>query len=367
MAVHPSRNYIERKQMRQTTGDEVFDEKVMEQWEEVRPQLSDFVDDYGFETISEDQEYLERRRRDLGPKSQTSRKLEYMVMDGIYSRNWLGQDTEVVPASEYDDVAHGVDVVVRFDRGEDQEPLYLLIDVTTSADGDVLEDKIVRHVDRLQRGQLAKVKYYRSDEDDRRGIVTAPLAIIGTNGERTRQLFDNFRMALRESDRMTGIDHHPVQHELLRQIQNQMVLGLERILDAYLRAAERKRASSGMPADPRLHELGRLLSDAAALELKEEASSPEWKAFIEKLHEHRATILAREPYLGQAVFQHLDLLEQLQVVAKEKRSQTIVVEGAQNKTEKTLEVPNKARITELAASVSSEGTVDEPRAAGVFP
>lgn len=336
--------FIEKLSREQEPGEEVFNKKIVETWEEFRPRPKDFGRWYGAEAVLADSRKVSERRSEWGAKPPGSMKLEYMVMDGIGRRDWLGDTTEVTPASEYDDVFNGTDMIVRFDR-EDSAPLFLGIDVTATARADKLSEKLSRSLTRLQRGDSEVVKYIppapEGPTPDQLPLKL-PRVVLGTDLAGTEQLYTSYVRALNEYGVMAGVNEHPVQMELLRQIKRQLMLGTE----AATRALYREQTKNTTMDKKDLTLLGRELSLIRPLEL-DQLESGEWDNFVSLLQQQRTILQTTQPELAKNIFMHSDLAIEIQRIMQEKSSQGIESEEAHSGTEQLLEVPHKAAVIDF--------------------
>lgn len=337
--------FLAKREMEESTGSELFDRRVVTQWESLRPRIDEFSDVHSGDERERDRELVRVRESEYRARPGSSMRLEYMMLDGFESRNWLGETTEVMPASRYDDLINGVDMVIRFDRG-DEGSLFLGVDVTTSPDAGVLREKIERTARWLEQGKTATVKYYRSGDGTIRGRLHLPRVVLGTDRENTQRLYDDFVRGLSEREAMRVVDLHPLQIELLRQIQHQLAFYAERALEVLL---ERRRGALTEKSEKAYRSLSRLLERVKPMELAEEIGSDEWGELLSLLNEERDLLDPDHDPLARSVFLHLDLFDELERIAQEKDSQGIRAEGAHAGTEETLELPEKSLFVRSAA------------------
>ncbi len=355
----PDDEYRKRSQ-EHSSGSEEFDSEIIRPWEGLRPKLAEYSDVYGYDTTTEDLEFVRERHTQWRAKPRTSMRLEYALMDGMYSRNWLGERTQIFPASEFDDVANGIDMVLRLES-EDGKVIFLGIDVTTSEDSGILEEKIIRTYEALQRGQTAKVKYFTSEDDGIHGLVRLPRVVIGTNHESTERIFQAFVAGLENHAAMGAVDEDPLQYALINQMKKQLALDTEAALEGFLKAAKRIRAGGGKYSAEYLEALTPLLTTVQGMELESELSSPAWKTLLQELEAYRGAMEQDNKYLAEGVFMHLTAIEELEAIAKEKSSHKGHTVGADrashqhlvesflgepvgeetNPTERLLEIPRK--------------------------
>ncbi|MFH1171696.1 MAG: hypothetical protein V1778_04115 [bacterium] len=328
---------LEKIDREQSSGNELFDQKIINQWESVRPSIDDFSDLYDEQTREADERTLRERKREFHARGRDAMRLEYMMLDGIYSRNWFGPDTEVTPVSEYDDLFNGVDIIVRFNQ-PDGEPLFLGIDVTTGEQFDEKETreriqrKVGRIADGLEKGWKTGVKYYAGDSEEPRGKIVMPRVVIGTDSENIERLFQDFVAALGSRAGGEAIDAHPLQFGMMHQIEKQLAVYTERALRAYLHFRTRT-----ITQHPELRGIEPLLHSLNAIPLSQELLSTEWAKLVETLDDLRPVMTEGGDDLGKTVFQHIDAIQELQRIEKEKHPQNVKALGAREGTEDLLE------------------------------
>lgn len=328
--------FIEKAAHEQSSGSELFDTRVIDQWESVRPKIEDFSDQYDGATREKDDRAVRERKREYRERGKRAMRLEYMVLDGIYSRNWLGPDTEVTPASEYDDLFNGVDIIVRINRAEG-EPVFLGIDVTSADDTseEVLERirrKVGRIAEGLEQGKKSSVKYYSGDSDEPRGRVRLPRVVLGTDEENIDLLFRDYVAALESREGGKTIERHPMQIGLMHQIEKQLAVYTEHALRAYLKFRERT-----VERNSDFRDVQSLLRELRPIPPSQELSSPEWLELVQTLEQLRPVMTADGDDLGETVFQHIDTIQELQRLEKEKRSEGVEAGEVRQGTEDLLE------------------------------
>lgn len=175
---------------------------------------TDFEDLYGRENIERDLAKIEEREARFEPPSKAAVILEAIIHEQSESSEWLGPQAHTLKASRYDDIMHGVDEIVEFtdDPGK-KSHLALGIDVTFSPN---LLKKFKPLIERLSRGELTKVKYFRSSS--LRGELTQiPQVVVGV-GMKTLQEFIPHWL---ERDPKT-LAAHPMQIIVLEEMRMQL-------------------------------------------------------------------------------------------------------------------------------------------------
>jgi hypothetical protein len=104
---------------------------------------------------------------------------EHMLHKHITDAKWFGDKTKSILPAIYDDLFHGVDLILeqRFDRGA-YAFSSLSMDATFSAQGAV--KKIEKIMSYLHEGRLGKVKYFKSDAANFKGSMNnVPNFVVG--------------------------------------------------------------------------------------------------------------------------------------------------------------------------------------------
>lgn len=211
--------------------------------------MNDFRDLYGDENIARDLQHVltikNNRHRRNSPQEKQSAKLadvvEAIMLEQAESNDWLGPDTEVIKTSEYDDLVNAIDGIVHFSEpGNQSSQLAFGIDITY---GHFLDDKIRKIKTKIEAGNLAKIKYFKSERPDFRGEISGvPIFVIAidkTTVKRLATLWDN-----REMKRL-GTDQ--IQFQIIDEIINQAVrfqiyaeqLGQVKIAKTYAQVANK--------------------------------------------------------------------------------------------------------------------------------
>ncbi len=210
---------------------EKFNREIINSWERYRPNSINFQDIYG-ERARKDREQVinfEKRPSFKKEKPDAALALEYIVMNGIYDCNWLGENAIVTPASRYDDYFNQIDIVVSFNIGEKRRKIYYLgIDITTaSRNEEVLKEKIENIEQQLKAKKLSEVKYFQSmDTDDKeRGRREMPRVIISAKPEKVGKLA---KLALENRGR--GLANDEIKYQFIYQIERQLMAEINYLL-----------------------------------------------------------------------------------------------------------------------------------------
>lgn len=177
---------------------------------------TDFEDLYGKENIERDLAKIKDLETKFEPPSKTAVILEAIIHEQSESNEWLGSQAHTLRASRYDDIIHGVDEIVEFpdeDEPGKKSHLALGIDVTFSPN---LLKKFKPIIERLSRGELTKVKYFRPSS--LRGELTQiPQVVVGVDTRTLQEFIPHWL----ERDTKT-LAAHPMQIIVLEEIRMQL-------------------------------------------------------------------------------------------------------------------------------------------------
>jgi len=148
--------------------------------------LDDFVELYGQENVERDKALVIKKNRGYQERDETNKKLaeykkwaiilEGMIFENAELSNWFGDNASTNKTSRYDDIVNGVDMVMEFDLDDGASHLALGVDVTFSP---WMEEKLQRIKDEINKNQLAKIKYFQSENLGFKGQLEAPRVVIG--------------------------------------------------------------------------------------------------------------------------------------------------------------------------------------------
>lgn len=180
------------------------------------PKMEDFEGEGGYsrEEIEKDKREIERIKKDPKFKEQHERAL---IAAGIFYKegelsDWLGDETNVILTSEFDDIKRGSDFVLEIPQ-EDDSFERISIDITISEDQWVLEDKYRSLRTRLSDGKLTDLKYYHSEISNTHGAIeNIPRAIVQIKKDQLEELCKNI------ADKGVNKATHPLQFGFLEEI-----------------------------------------------------------------------------------------------------------------------------------------------------
>lgn len=197
-----------------------------------------FADVYGDRAIAHDLKYVEEKKKNFSNVDSAEVKwasvLEAIFYQHAEQSNWLGENAHTILASEVDDIANGIDVVVRLDGSN--QAVGMGIDVTYGTAK--MHQKVKTIFDEIDNGKLGKMHYFMDPEFDQfKGELSKiPHIVVGVERshiiELSRQWLNGEKKALAEN---------PIQLVLLREIMKQLKLfrsyaknaGMKDIADIY--------------------------------------------------------------------------------------------------------------------------------------
>jgi len=198
-------------------------EKALKFLSEVSPRINpadeEFIEHYGKDKVESDIRYVaemeEKFSQESFEEANEMQKLavifEAIVLDQIYSSEWLGENADTVAASRYDDIKNGVDAIVEWDDEEDGRFLALAIDVTFAGDVADKFSKIKKGID----NESSRIKYF--SHNGTIGLENVPRAVVGADAGTVKDLIE-----LWLSGDNRAMAEHPIQIELLEEIISQM-------------------------------------------------------------------------------------------------------------------------------------------------
>lgn len=183
------------------------------------PKPEKFTELYSGEEIERDKAEVTRIKKKLGFKEQHERALlaaRILETEGE-SSDWFGDSVFISPTAEYDDVINHCDFVLEFEDEEDENSKHLAVDVTVSENPGVFSDKFSYLKKELVRGSLTVIKYFESQKDgSKHSLKEIPRVIIQISKEQLSELASDVLYNRK------NIELHPVQYELLEEIQQQL-------------------------------------------------------------------------------------------------------------------------------------------------
>lgn len=188
-------------------------------------------EDYDQQMVNRDMQYVRDRKAQFEKESTSeSRKdkklatiLEAIINEQVELGDWLGPDAQTITSSEYDDIAHGVDGIIRLQHeGKSGAYFCLAIDVTFSTD---IRDKFNKIMENIERGELTEIKYFAlpNPEDvheyEYKGGFKMPRVVIGIEKQVVEKLAD-----LWTAKNKKELGSHPVQHVIAKEILDELAV-----------------------------------------------------------------------------------------------------------------------------------------------
>lgn len=202
-------------------------EKVLEA-DRIDPQK---FEHYDKQMVDRDMQYVRDREaqfeRESRPEARQDKKMatvmEAIIHEQVELGDWLGPNAQTITPSHYDDIANGVDSIVRLQReGEGDTHLGLAIDVTFSTD---IRGKLNKIMEDIEQGKLTEIKYFASPnpEDSNEYVYTGslkiPRVVVGIEKQVVEKLAD---LWLKKNKKELG--QHPIQHVIAKEILDQLAV-----------------------------------------------------------------------------------------------------------------------------------------------
>ncbi|MFA7285384.1 MAG: hypothetical protein WC011_00850 [Candidatus Paceibacterota bacterium] len=190
--------------------------KIVDQF---RPKEMDFVDIYPESEILADLEEMRKieenfhNNEEQKYKTELSSLLEAVLADQIESNNWLGENTEVVPASRYDDIKYGVDIVSIYREEDSEEYLGLGVDVAFANDKRNIISKLDGIKLLLKNGLIPKLKYFEDPSTGEHKELLVPKVVVGTRQSSAEKLLKTW--GGESADRNKKLANDPMQSKII--------------------------------------------------------------------------------------------------------------------------------------------------------
>ncbi len=200
-------------------------EKAMQRRNEYTPKLEEFFNVPGFyhEKIENDIRFTTRKKGTFDTARYTVEQakragvLEVILAENIELSNWLGERVETVFASEYDDLANGVDFAIMLAGLQESAPRYLAVDVTFSQQQVV--SKLRKIKEKIDSGDLTRIEYCQDSEGEKYSPGQVPQCILLFDETETDHL-----TRLWVEKRKRELEHHPFQFALVEQLGCQLLM-----------------------------------------------------------------------------------------------------------------------------------------------
>ena len=218
-----------------------------------RPNPEDFSDVWDKEKIEKDTAYVEKMRAKIEQYDDVVEKkakaLEVLAAYYIENMQWLGEGSHAVMTSDYDDIAHGIDMVTEFE-GEDVKRLGLAIDAYSGKSISNFDKKAERFMGAV-RGEtdpetggpymdrVTRVDYFSSKIKDDKGNIykggldKLPPVALAISGHRASDLFKATSEVMSAENIAGPLQYRKQKGEKLTPVEQEM---LERSIEKLKRA-----------------------------------------------------------------------------------------------------------------------------------
>lgn len=229
-----SEQYFQRRENNQNFNNEEYLNELLVMAAKAnkidRIAYKDFIDLYGQKTVKSDVDWVKQQKANHQEKNSPSEIwhkkvadiLEAILHQQIEANNYFGENVWTIKTCSYDDFRNHIDSILEIRHPEQKSANYsgIALDVTSASHPDRLAKKVNRILDKIKRGELAKIKYFQSEFLNIRGEKSnVPLFVIGCDLKHTEEL-----ARLWHNDKQHALAEHPIQVLLLKQIIQQAQL-----------------------------------------------------------------------------------------------------------------------------------------------
>lgn len=322
--------FIMEQEESASTGNEIFDATIKAQWDATKPRGM----------TETDRRYVEHCRRDFQRSIYEAQRLMYLFAEAVGSFDWFGPDANVMLTNEYDDFAHGIDIVLYFTQ-ENGPSVKIGVDITCAEDVQKLDDKLRGIRKEIRHGSIGTVKYFQVDEaHERTGILHLPRVVLGTDQKTTNMIFDDVAAALEKKQRLSLDARHALQYELTQEMEHQLADFFEESIDAFLTFTFRRR-----DLDERSGELIKEVRTHAyavrTMSVEDKVDAPAFSELLDFLAKEERNLRAIDEHLAGNIFAHLEALFVVRNVKKRGRA-SARPQGERNATVRTLMNPRRS-------------------------
>lgn len=139
------------------------EEQVYEKMRKVRepkPKEDDFEDTYPKAEIRKDLELVREIEKRQVLHTEKGEILEETLRQQIYHSCWFGDNCETVQTTKFDDLTNHTDFVIEWDT---DDRIKLAVDTTVTNDIEVIEKKVIKIKNELDRKAGTTIKYFQSN------------------------------------------------------------------------------------------------------------------------------------------------------------------------------------------------------------
>jgi hypothetical protein len=195
-----------------------------------RPKLNDFNDVYSSDEIKRDELLIQKRKDEWKEQNSDYEKFvrdfssiyEASVIDLLHTNKFLGEDTEVIPTSKYDDIFNGIDGVFIINQKKNiSNYLGLNMDVTYSS-GEINIDKKIDSIKQcIREGELPTLKYFQDPKTKEHKKISLPKIIIGSQQSSADGLIRLWGQTT--NDNSEKLKNHPIQSKIIMEALSQLM------------------------------------------------------------------------------------------------------------------------------------------------
>jgi len=298
-------------------GEKVFFENFEVNWAPFRPQPREFQGQIADDTIDRDTRRVESikekisREQDLSRQheSRLGKRLEYCFAEGFQSYDWLGDEVFVTPASEHDDIENGIDLILAVET-ENGEVMLMGVDVVSTKEPQVVDDKILRNVDGLNKGSLSQIRYFKSEDfPSLKPSQQMPRVVLGLETGSGMALYEKFVKAATGEIPKNSL----AQGEMINQIREEVVTQLGYYLELTCRKFHEfiSRKAKLSPEDNKaLAELGKLAGVVKNInKCSDQINTAPFRDLTNFLDQQEEKLKKIDSHLAGNIFKHLELYQ----------------------------------------------------------
>ncbi len=126
--------------------------------------------------------------------------------------SWFGPTSEVYPTTRWDSIHNGVDLVVERTKDDAKNHHGFALDIMFARANKIL-DKIKNIAEKLHKGELGRVDFFKSPDGIESHLAEIPLVVIGADEYTMKDLMTLF--ADHEDEK---VESHPVQFQFIDQV-----------------------------------------------------------------------------------------------------------------------------------------------------
>ncbi len=195
-----------------------------------RPKLTDFNDVYSPVEINKDELLIKQRQNEWKEQNSNYEKFirnfssiyEAAIINILDTNKFLGENTEVIPTSKYDDIFNGIDgVFIINQESDDSIYLGLNMDVTYSSEEINIDKKIESIKQCIREGVLPTLKYFQDPKTKQHKTISLPKIIIGSQQSSADGLVRLWGQTTK--DNSEKLKNHPIQSKIIMEALSQLM------------------------------------------------------------------------------------------------------------------------------------------------